>query len=165
MRLSSKLIEVRIAALTEALKYGEAGLELVIQALNNDFCKVRQAAYFILQVRTEPQVKKALEEYGVPKNRYNLFVNIAQQGEKYDIDILMTALQNDRDISTVKLVDYALSLVNNPFGKEQIKHYLFNGTPLQRNYAALYFKRLKNKEILAEAVKLGCIDRVQAFSK
>jgi hypothetical protein len=36
---------------------------------------------------------------------------------------------------------------------------------VQRNYAALYFKRLKEVDVLAEAVKMGCIDRVQAFSK
>lgn len=165
MRLSSKLTEVRIAALTEALKYGEPGLDLVIQALTNDFWQVRQAAKFLLQLRTEPQVKKAIEEHGTPTNRYNIFVNFGKQGNKSDIDILMAALEDEQNVATIKLVDYALSLVNNPCGKEQIKHYLFNGTPLQRNYAALYFKRLKNKEILAEAVKLGCIDRVQAFSK
>jgi hypothetical protein len=36
---------------------------------------------------------------------------------------------------------------------------------IQRNYAALYFKRRGAKNILKEAVKQGCIDKLQAFSK
>ncbi len=75
------------------------------------------------------------------------------------------SLQPDQDVDTIKLVDYALSLVRNSYRKNRIKRYLFDGTSIQRNYAALYFKRIKDTEVLTEAVKHRRIDRVQAFSK
>ncbi|MCL1463427.1 hypothetical protein [Argonema galeatum] len=75
------------------------------------------------------------------------------------------SLQQDQDVATIKLVDYALSLVRNSSGQNRIKHYLFDRTSIQRNYAALYFKRIKDIEVLTEAVKNRRIDRVQAFSK
>lgn len=43
-RLTSKVVEHRIAALKEALKYEDAGLELVIQALDDEAQEVRNAA-------------------------------------------------------------------------------------------------------------------------
>ena len=163
-RLTSKFVEVRIAAISEALNYGEAGLDLIIQALNDEFWEVRKAAQFLLEERTESKVKEALDRFQ-QINRYEIFVAYGKKGGKSDVDSLMQALENSQDMATVKLVDYALSLVNNSLGKDRIKHYLFNGTYIQRNYAALYFKRIKGREVLTEAVKLGCIDRVQAFSK
>lgn len=164
-RLASPIIEQRISALHESLKYGEAGLNLVIQALDNNFWKVRKAAYSLLETRKDPLIEKVLEEYNAKNNRYTLFVNMARSGKAHNIDKLMDALENNQNCATYKLVDYALSLVETTAGKERIKHYLFNGTQMQRNYAALFFKRLGMKEFLTLAVNQGCIDRVQAFSK
>lgn len=164
-RLASEFVEVRIAALQEAMNYGKTGLDLAIAALKNEFWQVRQVAVFLLEQSGETKAKEALREFNNNTNRYETFVNSGKLGRELDVDNLMHALENDTNVATIKLVDYALSLVNNPVGKNQIKHYLFNGTTMQRNYAALYFKRLKQKDILAEAVKQGCIDRVQAFSK
>ncbi|HEY9601828.1 MAG TPA: hypothetical protein V6C85_09475 [Allocoleopsis sp.] len=62
-RLASTVIEQRVAALSEALKYGEAGLDLVIQALTDKSERVEKAAYLLLQERTEPKAKQALLEY------------------------------------------------------------------------------------------------------
>ncbi|OUL24160.1 hypothetical protein BV378_19790 [Nostoc sp. RF31YmG] len=61
--LSNPVIEVRIAALSEALKYGDAGLDVVRQALQDESKLVRRFAYRLLQHRVEPQVIEALQAY------------------------------------------------------------------------------------------------------
>ncbi|GAA6620283.1 WD40 repeat domain-containing protein [Scytonema sp. NUACC26] len=63
-RLTSSIIEQRIAALSEALLYGEDGLDLVIMCLNEEPEQVGQTAYLLLRNRTEPKVRQALREYG-----------------------------------------------------------------------------------------------------
>ncbi|MBN3922329.1 WD40 repeat domain-containing protein [Nostoc sp. NMS4] len=63
-RLVSISFEQRIAALEDALNYGEAGLELLIQTLTDVSPEVQQTAENLLfQHRTEPRVKQALHEY------------------------------------------------------------------------------------------------------
>ncbi|MBD2452004.1 hypothetical protein H6G76_33805 [Nostoc sp. FACHB-152] len=164
-RLANPVIEQKIAALEEALKYGDAGLELVIWALDDKLWKVRQAAYSLLASRPEPLVQEILQEYSNKIDRYDAFVAMARAGGVSDVDTLMDNLEYDRNSATCKLVDYTLGLVDTREGKDRIRHYLFNGTQIQRNYAALYFKRRGAKDILREAVNQGCIDRVQGFSK
>ncbi|MGD1910756.1 MAG: STM4015 family protein [Rivularia sp. (in: cyanobacteria)] len=62
-RLSNPVVEVKVAALSDALKYGDGGLELVIQALQQEKKIVQHSAYKLLRKREEAQVKQALEEY------------------------------------------------------------------------------------------------------
>ncbi|MDP8966494.1 MAG: WD40 repeat domain-containing protein [Cyanobacteriota bacterium] len=62
-RLASAVEEQQITALNEALKYGEAGLDLVILALQDKSLRVEGAAYRLLRKRGEPRVKQALREY------------------------------------------------------------------------------------------------------
>jgi hypothetical protein len=164
-RLESADIPEKIIALKDALNYGEAGLNLIIQALSDKKWKVRQAAYLLLEPRKEVFVKNKLQEYTENNNRFDAFVAMGRKGKASDVDTLIESLENDQNSATYKLVDYTLGLVNTDEGKERIRYYLFNGTQIQRNYAALYFKRTKAKDILIEAVKQGCIDRIQAFSK
>ncbi|MEH1936646.1 MAG: hypothetical protein V7L14_23675 [Nostoc sp.] len=163
-RLANPVVEQKIAALEEALKYGEVGLELVILALEDKLWKVRQAAYLLLVDKQDSVVQQALQEYQ-KSSRYDVFVAMGRTGGVSDVDTLMESLENEQNTATTKLVDYTLGLVNTNEGKDRIRHYLFNGTQIQRNYAALYFKRKGAKDILIEAVQQGCIDRVQAFSK
>ncbi|QLE42900.1 HEAT repeat domain-containing protein [Nostoc sp. C052] len=61
--LSNPVIEVRIAALSEALKYGDAGLDILIQALQDKSRLVQRFAYRLLKQKVEPQVKQALQAY------------------------------------------------------------------------------------------------------
>ena len=68
-RLSSAIEEQRIAALQDAIKYGEAGLDLVIQALQDESEQVEKAAYRLLRERVEPRVKQILQGY----NPWRLF--------------------------------------------------------------------------------------------
>ncbi|MEM9925840.1 MAG: STM4015 family protein [Cyanobacteria bacterium P01_D01_bin.50] len=62
-RLSNPVVEIKVAALCDALKYGDGGLELVIQALQQEKKIVQRSAYKLLRKREEAQVKQALEEY------------------------------------------------------------------------------------------------------
>ena len=97
--------------------------------------------------------------------RYAAFVATGNSGLSADVDALMAALVAQDDIATTRLVDFALSLVETPPGRQRIRHYLFNGARIQRNYAALYFKRRGWLDVLDEAVALGLIDNLQAYSK
>ncbi|MDZ8070712.1 MAG: WD40 repeat domain-containing protein [Nostoc sp. DedQUE08] len=62
-RLKSVDIEARIAALKEALNYGEAGLDLVIQTWQYESGNFKWAAYSLLRHREEARVKQALQKY------------------------------------------------------------------------------------------------------
>ena len=62
-RLASPAIEVRIAALSEALKYGEAGLDLIIGALRDESMQVKFTAYSLLKDRKELKIKLQFQDY------------------------------------------------------------------------------------------------------
>jgi hypothetical protein len=62
-RLASPILEAKIAALSEALKYGEAGLDLIIQALQDESLLVKFAAYSLLKNRNEEKIKQHLRTY------------------------------------------------------------------------------------------------------
>jgi len=89
----------------------------------------------------------------------------AGTGRAADVDYLMDHLDTSLTFSRCKLIDYALSLVSADEGRDRVRHYLFNGSQIQRNYAALYFKRRGMSQILDEAVRRGCIDSAQAYSR
>ena len=61
--LAIKGVEPQIDALLDALQYGQAGLDLVIQALEFKSEEVQEAAYWLLQDSIEPRVKLALQAY------------------------------------------------------------------------------------------------------
>lgn len=98
-------------------------------------------------------------------SRFDVFVGRGRSGTTEDVDFLMNALASDHAIGTSKLVDYALGLVSSTTARKRIRHYLFEGSQLQRNFAALYFKRSGEFELLREAVTAKKIDSVQAFSR
>lgn len=62
-RLASTAVESKIAALQDALKYGQAGVDLVIQALKNESQSVAKAVYWQLRNSSEPLAQQALQEY------------------------------------------------------------------------------------------------------
>ena len=66
-RVASPIVEVRIAALSEALKYGDAGLDVIIAALQNESTNesmmVKFAAYSLLKERNEPNLKEQFKKY------------------------------------------------------------------------------------------------------
>jgi hypothetical protein len=97
--------------------------------------------------------------------RFHLFVAHGQAGSPAAVDFLMAALLEQDDFATSRLVDFALSQVQTRPGRERLRHYLFEGSPRQRNYAALYFKRRGQTDLLDEAVAQGKIDALQAYVK
>lgn len=62
-RLASPVFETRIGALSEALNYGEAGFNLVIQALRNDSLPVRQSICKLLIDRSKLEIHQDLYTY------------------------------------------------------------------------------------------------------
>ncbi|QLE42906.1 hypothetical protein FD723_22325 [Nostoc sp. C052] len=62
-RLSSSNIEAGIAAVSEALNYGDAGLYLLVEDLKNKSRKAQRAALKILKDIEYPQVELALKNY------------------------------------------------------------------------------------------------------
>lgn len=92
-------------------------------------------------------------------------IDKARTGSAGDVDCIMRYLTSDASFAITRYVDFALSLVENPVGFEQIKYYLFSGTPIQRNYASLYLNRLGETEPVKEALKKGLIDQIQAFAR
>ncbi len=100
-----------------------------------------------------------------PIDRFQLFAALGRSGMAADVDALMCHLHEHGDFATTRLVDFALSLVDTYEGTGRLRHYLFNGVLIQRNYAALYFKRRDQMALLNEAVAQGKIDAVQAYSR
>ncbi len=73
LSLQSDNVKQKIAALSQALEYGQEGLNLVIQSLNDDLWQVQHAAFMLLRqrpLRSTPQVKKALRHYITIDNQY-----------------------------------------------------------------------------------------------
>ena len=61
-RWKSAVVEQRMAALEEAIKYGEASIELVLEALQDESEEIQRTAYRLLGEKTEPRVKQALQQ-------------------------------------------------------------------------------------------------------
>ena len=91
----------------------------------------------------------------------------AARGEQSDIDYLMDYLKEDTSFAVTRFVDYALSLVENPTGIERLKHYLFEGSMIQRNYVSLYFNRKDGYEwmIVKDAYDKGLVDEIQMYAR
>ena len=60
LRLQNPDAKVRIAALEQAVNYGEQGLDLVIAGLKDESWDIQNAAYLII-TRTKPKIKEILE--------------------------------------------------------------------------------------------------------
>jgi hypothetical protein len=62
-RLNSENIKIVISALKDAINYGDAGLHLVIQYLENPESKIVDAAYELLKCRSESFVVDRIDRY------------------------------------------------------------------------------------------------------
>ncbi len=94
-----------------------------------------------------------------------VLIDKAEAGAAKDVDFIMSKLTKDTSLADTKYIDFALGLVENPEGFERMKHYLFNGTQIQRNYASLYFNRRGEWKFVKEAYDKGLIDEIQAFAR
>ena len=110
---------------------------------------------------------KNLKQYPSSPGTLPTLENLKQRatsGRAADVDFLMENLDQSRTHSHCKVIDFALSLVSSTEGQARIGHFLFNGSQVQRNYAALYFKRRGDAHVIDEAVQRGCIDEIQGYS-
>ena len=94
-----------------------------------------------------------------------MLIDRALEGDKSDIDFIMEKLTIHSSLATTRYIDFALSLLTNKNGIEQLRFYLFNGTLIQRNYASLYFNRSGDWKCVKEAYEQGLIDEIQAYSR
>ncbi|MBD2096386.1 hypothetical protein H6F90_14690 [Trichocoleus sp. FACHB-591] len=63
-QLASHIVDVKLAAITQASQHGEAGLELLVQVLKQETSRqIRWAAYSVLSCRTELEIKNAISEH------------------------------------------------------------------------------------------------------
>lgn len=93
------------------------------------------------------------------------YVKRANEGCTESVRKIMDKLDSDMTLEASRQLDYALSKITLPECVEVIKEYLFHGSQIQRNYAALYFGRIHEYFILREAYDKGLIDEKQAFSR
>ncbi|MBD1923451.1 response regulator [Microcoleus sp. FACHB-831] len=68
-RLASPVFEQRNAALTDALNYGQPGLDLILETFNNSNDRLKLKAYWLLEKRTEPEILNAIDSF----NPYKYF--------------------------------------------------------------------------------------------
>ena len=94
-----------------------------------------------------------------------LLIEKAESGFPVDIDFIMDNLTIDSTLPMTRYIDFALGLVSNKLGINQVEYYLFNGSQIQRNYSSLFFNRRGDWEIVKKAFNLGLIDEVQAFAR
>lgn len=89
----------------------------------------------------------------------------ANSGEPDAVKSIMEMFGSEMTLEESRQLDFALSKVTRPESVEVIKEYLFKGSKIQRNYAALYLGRIHEYIILKEAFDQGLIDDKQAFSR
>ncbi|MEH2282093.1 MAG: hypothetical protein V7K90_12330 [Nostoc sp.] len=100
--LAHERVEQKIDALLDAFEYGEAGLDLIIQALQNSEVDVQEAAYWLLQESIEPKAKRALQAY----NPY-LFFEYLFTIEKYTDEVRRIACVDvSQELQTLVICNY-----------------------------------------------------------
>lgn len=97
--------------------------------------------------------------------KLKVLIDRAVNGSPTDVDFIMENLSVDSTLAMTRFVDFALSLVVSTEGIERIKHYLFHGTLIQRNYASLFLNRMGEWKPVKQAFELGLIDEIQAYSR
>jgi formylglycine-generating enzyme required for sulfatase activity len=80
IRLASPIVEVKVAALSEALKYRNLGLDLIIGALQDESIAVKFAAYSLLKDRDEPNLKQQFQKY-LPTFEFDV-ITVNAQGKE-----------------------------------------------------------------------------------
>ncbi len=108
-RLASTIVGQRVAALYQALNYGEAGLELVAQALGDKSKQVQQAAQNLLfEKRANPKARQALRQ-GYP---YFLFECLYTLSSADGFEISTVAISPDGQTFASCSFRYTIELWN-----------------------------------------------------
>jgi ARM-like repeat domain, GUN4-N terminal len=112
-RLNSHSLQVKLAALEDAVNHGMAGLQVLLEYLNDRDLQVQDRVYELLESRSEPFViehlaKNGIRRYTRHKNRFDLFERLGKTGTAANVDIMMESLECDPSSSPHKLIDYTL---------------------------------------------------------
>lgn len=107
-RLLSKVVEHRILALSEALNYGEQGLVLVIQALNDDCQEIYLAAYNLLKDINDLEIKALLDKY--LRQYYFLRFNGFYYSQNKSSDLYLFRFYQDGTVLAAYLSAYRLDI-------------------------------------------------------
>lgn len=112
-RIAIGEIESRIIALSQALNYGEAGLDVVIQALQDRSKQIQWSAYRLLARKTDTKVEQALKSFPL----------ISEAGIDYSpLQYLLASQEWEKaDEQTRKLVLQAADRSDNWLRNEEIK--------------------------------------------
>ena len=156
-RDGKKVLEKTIPGYLERMRIIGANIsidekQLLLKVLNKvNYLDTRKV---ISQYNERPigEVSKEIEE-------------LCKKGRPEDIDQVMSYLNETVDIPMTKVIDYYLGTISSITGMKQIEYYLFNGSQIQRNFAALFFVRINDWKLVNKAYKLGLIDYIQAYSK
>lgn len=97
--------------------------------------------------------------------RAKILIDRASNGEQEDVDYIIGQLTSDVTLSTTRIVDSALGLVEHDAGIARIEYYLFNGTQIQRNCCSLFFNRRGDWPVVKKAYDQGLIDEIQAYAR
>ena len=97
---------IKIQALIQSIEYGEAGLDLVIKALQNTSPKIKRSAYHLLKDRTEQQVLEALDNF----NAFSLFECLWSSEQSNIINCL--AISPDGNILVTSSRDNTIKIWN-----------------------------------------------------
>ena len=90
---------------------------------------------------------------------------LAKQGTPESIGFLMNKINKNMTLAESKFLDFAIGHIVSEKGINVMRDYMFHGTPLQRNYCALFFNRMGDYQIVCDAFEKGLIDAIQAFSR
>ncbi|MBD2183993.1 hypothetical protein H6S82_11135 [Planktothrix sp. FACHB-1355] len=84
-RFATPIVEQRIAVLLDALKYGDAGINLLIEAMNDEALLVRANAYKLLQGLSSAKAQQAIAK-GVLLNEGDRLYSVYQSAIYYGDD-------------------------------------------------------------------------------
>ncbi|MGJ5631722.1 hypothetical protein [Nostoc sp. CALU 1950] len=107
-RLKSRIPETRSAAISEALNYETAGLDLVIGGLQDSSAQVRNSAYQLLQNRSDLKTKHALLNF----DKLQLFTKLQDWHDKFDPKLGM--MNSSENVYVLQSVEQVQSLVQSP---------------------------------------------------
>src|ERR671933_685859 len=106
-RFASGSVQQKVAVLCEALNYGQAGLDLLIEALIDDAEPVRRTALLLLlDLRKLPQVKQALEDFRYQPLRQLLATRKWKEADQ-ETTSLMLQIGNRTKAGYLRLEDIA----------------------------------------------------------
>lgn len=99
-RFTLEPVEQRLAALKDALKYGDAGLDVIIEALQHQPPQVKQLAYNLLCQYPDFKAKQAIEKC----NQYQFFqrLNTIMSGHEYGVVWVRFSFDSKKLISASK---------------------------------------------------------------